>query len=99
MDKIELLFLWNDAMSNGTFLTNKHDPSSVGTTCPGYRTVTVMSQPGIQAFLASGDYTLRHYRNNNYPHSPDYIEIIPTDCSLVAEYGTTSKLSRPHDRM
>ena len=29
MDKIELLFLWNDAMSNGTFLTNKHDPSSV----------------------------------------------------------------------
>jgi hypothetical protein len=55
MDKKELLTHWNDAVASGTFLTNKHDPSSVGTIYPGYRTVTVKSLPEIHGFLASGD--------------------------------------------
>jgi hypothetical protein len=87
MNKDELLTDWNDAIDNGTFVTGKHDPSSVGTPYPGYRTVTVKSQAEIQGFLASGDYTLRRYHNNNYPQSPDYIEIVPAETSMVAGSG------------
>ena len=95
MDRNEMLAHWNDAIANGTFLTSKHDPSSVGTPYPGYRTVTVKSQPEIQGFLASGDYTLRHYLNTNYPQSPDFIEIVPTDPSMVAGSGIQSNSPVP----
>lgn len=87
MDRNELLTYWNDAIDNGTFLTSKHDPSSVGTLHPGYRTVTVQSLPEIQSFLKSGDFSLRQYQNADYPQSPDYIEIVPTDSSMVAGSG------------
>lgn len=87
MDRNEMLGYWNDAIASGTFLTSKHDPSSVGTPYPGYRTITVNSQPEIQGFLSSGNYTLRQYRNNNYPQSPYYIEIVPNDTSMVAGSG------------
>ena len=95
MDKNEILTYWNDAIANGTFLTSKHDPSSVGATYPGYRTVTVKSLPEIQGFFASGDYTLRNYLNNGYPHSPDYIEIVPKDNSMVAGSGILPNCSYP----
>ena len=87
MDKNEMLTYWNDAIANDTFLTSKHDPSSVGTPYSGFRSVTVKSQPELQGFLASGDYTLRQYHNNNFPKSPDYIEIVPTNCMMVAGSG------------
>jgi hypothetical protein len=87
MDKNEMLGYWKDAIASGTFVTSKHHPSSVGTPYPGYRTVTVNSQPEIQGFLSCGNYTLRQYRNNNYPQSPEYIEIVPMDTSMVAGSG------------
>jgi hypothetical protein len=87
MDKNEMLGYWNDAIASGTFVTSNHDPSSVGTPYPSYRTVTVNSQPEIQGFLSSGNYTLKQYRNNRYPQSPEYIEIIPIDTTLVAGSG------------
>jgi len=87
MNRQHMLDHWKDAIAKGTFLTSKHDPASVGTVHPKFRTVTVMSAPEIKTFIDSGDYSLRLFRNAKQPQSPDYIEIIPKDSSMVAGSG------------
>src|SRR5262249_13825485 len=87
LSRDDMLDHWRDAIAKGTFLTGKHDPSSVGTPHPKFRTVTVMSAPEIQSFIESGDFTLRLFQNKNQPQSPDYIEIVPNDPSMVAGSG------------
>ena len=86
---------WNNAVASGTFLTAKHDPASIGTQYPGFRTVTVLSQPEIQQFLASGNYKLRHFYNTQHPNSPDYIEIIPMDNGFVSGSGIQPNSTTP----
>ena len=87
MNRDDLIDHWKDAINNGTFLTNKHDPASLGTSHPGYRTVTVMSAPEIKTFIETGDYTIRQFRNNDPKHTDEYYEIVPLDTSMVAGSG------------
>jgi hypothetical protein len=95
MNRKEILGYWDDAISSGTFLTDKHDPSSIGSKYPCFRTVTINSQSEIGMFLASGNYTLRQYHNNDYPTSPYFIEIVPSDTSMVAGSGVQPNSSVP----
>jgi hypothetical protein len=95
MNKEEFLDHWKDAIDKGTFLTGKHDPASLGTPYPTFRSVTIMSQPEIKVFLETGDYTLRRFHNNREPQSPEYIEITPNDPLIVAGSGVPSKTAFP----
>ncbi len=78
---------WQNAISKGTFLTFKHDISSVGSGFPSYRSVSLLSQPELGQYLGSGNYDLRLYENNQQPTSPLYFEIIPKDIGFVAGSG------------
>ncbi len=78
---------WQNAISSGTFLTYKHDVASVGSGAPGYRTVSLLSQPELGQYLGSGDYDLRLYENQRQPRSPIYIEVVPRNTSVVAGSG------------
>lgn len=86
-DRDKLIYDWKDAIDNGTFLTSKHDPSSVGTLYPGYRTVTVNDSAELKKFLESGDFKVRKYHNNNPKHTDDYFQITPHDAGMVAGSG------------
>ena len=86
-DRNELIGYWKDAIENGSFLTSKHDPSSVGTPHPGYRTVTVKGFSELRAFLESGDFKIRQYQNSNPNHTDGYYQITPNDSSMVAGSG------------
>lgn len=87
MDRAELLAQWDSAIGSGTFLTDKHDPASLGTPHPTFRTVTVMSSPEIKDFIESGKYKVRLFHNNKKPNSPLYVEIIPEDPMMVPGSG------------
>lgn len=78
---------WHDAIANGSFLTFKHDVASVGSGCPTYRTVSLLSQPELGQFLGSGNYDVRLYENHKQPGSPLYVEIVPKDTGFVAGSG------------
>ena len=78
---------WQNAIADGTFLTYKHDVASVGSGCPTYRTVSLLSQPELGQYLGSGNYDLRLYENRRQPASPLYFEIVPKDAGFVAGSG------------
>lgn len=78
---------WQNAIAGGTFLTFKHDVSSVGSGCPSFRTVSLLSQPDLGQYLGSGNYDVRLYENNRQSASPLYFEIIPKDIGFVAGSG------------
>jgi hypothetical protein len=83
----DLLRVWDQAIDNGTFLTSKHDPKSVGTTLSKYRTVTVMETPGLKTFFQEGSFTIRQYENKNPKHTDGYYQIVPNDTSVAAGSG------------
>lgn len=86
-DRNELIDYWKDAIDNGTFLTSKHDPNSVGTPHPRYRTVTVKDSAELKTFLEGGDFKVRQFQNNNPNHTDGYYQVIPNDSSMVAGSG------------
>ncbi|WP_166822559.1 hypothetical protein [Thalassoroseus pseudoceratinae] len=86
---------WISAIENETFLTQKHDPKSVGTSYAGFRTVAVKSQSGIKGFIESREYTVRKYKNNNPNHPPDYLQLIPNDQSMVTGSGIKPHSTTP----
>jgi len=62
-------------MDQGTFLTPKHDPSSLNTTYNKFR--SVLSEPmsaSLYTFIKSRDYEINVYNDNRYHN--DYYEII-----------------------
>lgn len=85
MDKKELKRQLLLAAKNKTLVTPKHDPNQLSTTYNYYR--SVLSHDlyiSLDAFIESEDYTVREYRNNNYPYSPLYLEIIPNPSSTFS---------------
>lgn len=94
-NKPSVLSDWQNAIGSGTFLTFKHDVSSVGSGCPTYRTVSLLSQPELGQYLGSGNYDVRLYENNRQPASPLYFEIVPKDIGFVAGSGIQPNSSVP----
>jgi hypothetical protein len=86
---------WQDAIVKGTFLTFKHDVSSIGSGCTTYRTVSLLSQPELGQYLGSGNYDVRLYENNRQPTSPLYFEIVPTEAGFVVGSGIQPSSSVP----
>ena len=65
------------AAKNNSLLTPKHDPANLSTTYDRYRTVLSHElAQNLDAFIESGEYTVREYYNRLYPDSP-YLEIEP----------------------
>ena len=87
-----------DALNQGTLLSPKHDPASVGTPFPGYRTVSTMDAPALLGFFQSGDYQAFGYTNTNPRHTPYYVEIIPTNPSVVPGSGVPPMSGTPATR-
>lgn len=67
-----------NAANNGSLMTPKHDPKSLGTSFATYRSV-LSHQLSIDLlkFINSNNYTVREYSNLIKPKSPLYFEIIP----------------------
>jgi len=96
--KTEYIATFQQAIQNGTFLTSRHHPSGVGVALSGYRTVTVQDPSGLYDYLGSGDFSIRHYHNNDYPKSPEYVVITPNDPTYVAGSGIPAYSGAPiHD--
>lgn len=84
-----------DALNQGTLLTPKHDPASVGTPFPGYRTVSTMDTHALLGFFQGGDYGVFGYTNSNPQHTLYYIEIIPNDPAVVPGSGVPPMSGTP----
>lgn len=87
INRDDLINHWKDAISNETFLADKHDPASLETAYSTYRTVIVKSASEIGTFIETEDYTIRQFRNNNSRHTPEYYEIVPMDTGIVTGSG------------
>lgn len=73
------------ADQQGKLFTPKHDPSNLSTTYPYYRSVLSHGlAQNLYDFIDSGQYRVREYRNNRYPHSPIYLEIEPYPTSMFS---------------
>ncbi len=87
LKRTELKTSWMSAIEENSFLTEKHDPASVGTPYPDYRTVSVRDEDGLKEFIKGDEYKVIQYENTNPNHSKDYFRIIPNDTSMVAGSG------------
>ncbi len=90
-DGVKQLLL--DAAANGTLLTTKHDPSSVGTAYPGYRSVTVGSSSGVVEFLQGDQYVMHQYEDARRRNM--YVEIVPHDAAIVPGSGIPAQSAQP----
>jgi hypothetical protein len=88
MNKKDFIEQIKEAMSNGTFLTSKHDPEHISETHANYKTVLThpMAQ-NLEEFIEFGDYIAREYNNSVNPNSPYYIELEP---SPTSDYSVTA---------
>ena len=84
------------AAINGTLLTTKHDPASLGTSYSKFRTVLAHDLANaLETFISSGDFTVREFENTQFPNSPLYFEITPnltSGFSVPASGVTASSL-------
>lgn len=87
VSRTTLLSQWSNAISGGTFLTWKHDPASIGSGCPTFRSITLQSQIDLGQFLGLGNYDIHLYENTKKPMEPFYISIEPHDKSMVPGSG------------
>jgi hypothetical protein len=91
----------NDAASSGTLLTSKHDPDYLATTWPEFRRVTVKPPNELASYIAAGDYGIRVYENKDSKFPPYFLEIIPSDPTMVAGPGVpkfSTMLTYTYDR-
>ena len=66
------------AANNGSLMTPKHDPDSLGTIFTSYKTVLSHElSTDLLTFINSKNYTVIEYSNLRQPRSPLYFEIIP----------------------
>ena len=78
MTKNDLQTHLQNADTNGTLMTPKHDPNNLSTTYSSFRTVLSYELANsLSGFISSGQFTATEYENTKYPHSPIYIEIAP----------------------
>lgn len=78
MNKGEFAKKLEQAASDGTLVTEKHDPSKLSTTHRRPRTVIAAElAPDLPVFFKSLDFDVTHYENTNYPQTPDLWEIAP----------------------
>lgn len=99
MKRPQFTHLVAEASASGTFLTAKHDPSSIGTSYPGYRSITVEPASGIAQFFAADAYTVREHEDSR---GQPYFEVTPTDPNFVAGSGippAAGQPDRPCDRL
>lgn len=96
MNKGEYQVEWIQALRDGTLVTFKHDPNSVGTRMNGHRTVLSHEMvAGLEPFFAGGQFNVHEYENTDYPRTPLYIEIEPIDPQFsvpgsgIPAYGAT----------
>lgn len=87
MTKADYIGIFQRAIEEGTFLTDKHHPSGVGVTHDRYRTVTVQDPSGLYDYLGTGEFILRQYHNSRYPQTPEYIVLCPNAPEYVAGSG------------
>jgi hypothetical protein len=70
------------AAVNGTIMTPKHDPSSLGTSFSRYRSVLSNDLANnLENFITTGDYTVKEFENTRMPSSNLYFEIVPNPSS------------------
>ena len=84
-----------DAANSGTLLTGKHNPNNIGTTWNKDRSVTVKPPAELTNYIASGDFDIRAYENQDARHPPCYLELIPSDASVVTGSGIPAYSTTP----
>lgn len=95
-DKQSLIDSWETAIQDGTFVTDKHDPTKLGDCQEGYRTVISYEMfPVLGSFIKSGAYNVDVYKNTN-PRFPGLSCIItPNDPSIILASGVPARSSIP----
>lgn len=86
---------WAAAAKAGTLLTVKHDPNDLQTPRNKFRTITVMPPAELEQYIATGDYIIQVYTNNDPKHSPQYCVIVPKDPNVVAGSGVPPMSTTP----
>lgn len=98
MTKADYIIVFQGAIENGSFLTNKHHPSGVGVAYDRDRTVTVQDPSGLYDYLGTDGFTMHRYHNNSHPQSPEYLVLRPNDPAYIAGSGIPTQSAVPtHD--
>ena len=97
----ELISIWTGSMGIGNFLLPKHDPASLSTTYKDFRSVlTPQMSSSLMGFIASGQYELTEYENNNPRHTKPYFTIRPLTSSFsVVGSGVPSGSNAPSNSL
>ena len=85
----------NDVASSGTLLASKHDLDYQATTWPKFRSVTMKPPNELASYIAAGDYGIRVYENKDSKFPPYFLEIIPSDPTMVAGSGVPKFSTMP----
>ena len=101
MNPDELIALWTASMASGNFLLTKHDPASLATTYEDFRSVlTPQMSSSLKTFIASGQFEVTEYDNNNPRHTRPYFAIRPLISSFsVVGSGVPSGSNVPSDSL
>ena len=97
MNKDEYAATWAKLAKERKLLTSKHDPADLAN--PQSRDRTVIAgelAPILTKFFTSMEFELTHYENPQYPATPDYFEIRPTNSEFsVPASGVLANSTTP----
>ena len=95
ISKTEFIDACAAACDNGTFVTFKHDTSSLSTQFNKPRSVNCMDNSAMANYLRTGDFNVHCYADSDPAHTPELYVISPNDSSIVPGSGVTAMSTTP----
>lgn len=94
-NKQEFIDYCVDACQQGTFVTGKHDITNLSTPSPKKRSVNLMGNSEMEAYLQKGDFRVDCYSDTKPGNTPQLYILTPNDSSIVSGSGVPPLSTTP----